>query len=319
VLSAVVLFTLPAEAQRGSSRITGDVTDADGSPLAGVQVVAHNPGFNPDTVSATTNDKGRWAMLGFGVTSAEWAFTFVLEGYEELRIVQRVEFGKNDDLDTVLEEATSDSAREDAEAAAAADADAAAKEAAAQQQDYFNGKAAYEAGDYAAAVSSWEAFLAANPTLVPVWLRLADANSKMDNADGERAAYERVIELDPTQSDALFGLGMLSANAGDVEAALGYFERIVEAAPDDPSLFYNIGEIYFQRGQAADAVVFYERALEIDPDYSAAYKQLGFAAVNGGLFDKAIAAFERFLELEPEDSADAALVTDILGALRDAG
>lgn len=317
LLAATIVLTLPVEAQRGSSRLTGNVTDADGNPLAGVGVVARNDHFTPGTVTATSDDDGHWAMLGFGATSAEWAFTFQLEGYAELHLVRRVEIGKNDDLDAVLEHATPGADRQSAAAAAARNADAAAAGAVAQQQDYFDGKAAYEAGDYAAAVSGWEAFLTANPELVPVWLRVADANSRMDNAAGARAAYERVLEFEPDQSDALFGLGMLSANAGDADTALGYFERIQDADPDDPSLFYNIAELYFQRGQAADAIVFYERALEIDPQYLAAYKQLGFAAVNSGQMDKAIAAFERFLDLAPEDTDDAALIRDILGALRD--
>ena len=92
VALAVVILAcaLTAEAQTG--RVSGIVKDTAGKPIKGATVRAINPDASPGEFTSTTDDKGRFAMLGLR-TSATWRFVaeapgfFVNEG--EARILSR--------------------------------------------------------------------------------------------------------------------------------------------------------------------------------------------------------------------------------------
>jgi len=308
IVTAVALTPTSAGAQ-GRARMRGVVTDAAGEPLEGVHVTAFNDSFAPSRFTAESNERGRWAMIGFGGTSARWVFTFELEGHVTTEIGHTVKvMGRNEDLDMILEKVT-ELGGVGAASGVAADA--------VNPDNYWDGAAAFEAGDYAGAVASWQTFLSENPEAVAVWLRTAEAYVRLDNTGAAAAAYERVIHLDAENQSALFMLAALKASVGELDDALGYFERVVAKDPENASLYYNIGEIYFQQSRTEEAISFYSRALQVDPEYAAVYQQIGFAYVNAGQTAEAITAFERFLELVPAESEDAAMIDGVLDALRE--
>jgi len=305
ILGMIAATPTSASAQ-GRARLRGEVTDAAGAPLEGVRVTAYNAASTMSTFNAETNDKGKWAILGFGNTTARWAFTFELDGYLTLEIAHTVKaLDRNDDFDVSMEVATPVAA-----AFAGIGGDTV------NPENYRAGVAAFEAGEYGSAIDSWRQFLAENPEASPVWLRVAEAHVRLDQTAAAATAYERVLALDGENQTALFMIAALKANEGDLDEALGYFERVVALDPENASLFYNIGEIYFQQSLSDEAITFYMRALEIDPGYADAHKQVGFAYVNTGQLDMAITSFERYLEVVPADGEDAAIVSGVLDALR---
>ncbi len=330
-LALVMLLVAFVGAQR-STRLRGVVVDAAGEPLEGVAVTSVNENFAPGRFTAVTDDRGQWAMIGFGDRTAPWNFAFELEGYVTVQVSQCVKplarrcragaaavttctdsFGAtggacNADLDVTLQQMTE---------SGATDAGGGVGDESINADNYWNGVAAFESDDFAGAVESWQAFVVDNPDNFAVWLRLAEAYVRVDSIAPAQAAYQRVLVLSPEHQTALFMLASLSSNAGDLETALDYFERVIVQDPENASLYYNIGEIYFQQSRAAEAVSFYSRALEVDPQYSVAYKQLGFAHVNSGQMEQAIAAFESYIEMVPADGEEAAIVNDILAALRE--
>jgi len=332
VLTLALVMSLVAfvGAQR-NTRLRGVVTDATGEPLEGVAVTSANENFAPGRFTAVSDDDGKWAMIGFGDRTAPWNFSFELEGYVTVYVSQCVKplarrcragaaavttcsdnFGAtggacNADLDVTLQQMTE---------SGATDAGGGVDDSI-NPDNYWNGVTAFEADDFAGAVESWQAFVVDNPDNFAVWLRLAEAYVRVDSISPAQAAYQRVLVLSPEHQTALFMLASLSSNAGDLDTALDYFERVIVQDSENASLYYNIGEIYFQQSRAAEAVSFYTRALEVDPEYSVAYKQLGFAHVNSGQMEQAIAAFERYIEMVPADGEEAAIVNDILAALRE--
>jgi hypothetical protein len=74
---AVVSLAVPAAAQTG--RATGIVRDQAGKPIRSAVVRADKPDAYPPHVTATSDDKGRWAMIGLG--SGEWRFSVEAPGY----------------------------------------------------------------------------------------------------------------------------------------------------------------------------------------------------------------------------------------------
>ena len=74
---ALVMTALPASAQTG--RIGGTVKDTNGQPIKGATVVAENPNSAPSSFTATTDDRGRYSMIG--LKAGTWKVTACAPGF----------------------------------------------------------------------------------------------------------------------------------------------------------------------------------------------------------------------------------------------
>jgi len=81
-LVALAVLTLwlaaPAEAQTG--RVSGIVKDTAGKPIKGATVKASNADAAPHELTSTTDDKGRFAMLGLRIATT-WHFVAEAPGF----------------------------------------------------------------------------------------------------------------------------------------------------------------------------------------------------------------------------------------------
>ena len=76
-----VLFTtvLSSAAFAQSARATGTVKDTNGRPIKGAIVRAINRDASPSQITSTTDDKGRWAMIG--LRTGTWKFVAEAPGF----------------------------------------------------------------------------------------------------------------------------------------------------------------------------------------------------------------------------------------------
>jgi hypothetical protein len=93
------------------------------------------------------------------------------------------------------------------------------------------------------------------------------AYNSMDN-DGARALFEKVLrEHDPNNGAALYGLGLLSSRAADVEQSQSYFERTVRSNSADPSMkvwsYIYLGHIADLQCQRDRATEYYRQAVQV--------------------------------------------------------
>jgi tetratricopeptide repeat protein len=87
------------------------------------------------------------------------------------------------------------------------------------------------------------------------------------------AAYRRALELDPDKVSALFNLGLLLQQRGDLKGAMPLYQRAVKVDPGHAWAHYQIGAIHEAQRQPSRAVDEYARAFSLDP-------QLAFPEVN---------------------------------------
>jgi hypothetical protein len=82
-LTVVVALCLAAPAAAQTARAMGTVRDIEGKPIKGATIRASNPDAHPPQLVATTDDRGRWAMIGMRIAT----YTFVVEapGYLPVR------------------------------------------------------------------------------------------------------------------------------------------------------------------------------------------------------------------------------------------
>jgi hypothetical protein len=80
IVVGVLLTTfLSTAALAQSARAVGTVKDTNGRPIKGATVRAVNKEASPSTITSTTDDKGRWAMIG--LRTGTWQFTVEAPGF----------------------------------------------------------------------------------------------------------------------------------------------------------------------------------------------------------------------------------------------
>ena len=64
LLAAVLLIALAGSAAAQTGRVTGVVKDDRGDPIKGATIIAENPDASPSSFTASTDENGRFAMIG---------------------------------------------------------------------------------------------------------------------------------------------------------------------------------------------------------------------------------------------------------------
>jgi len=80
-----------------------------------------------------------------------------------------------------------------------------------------------------------------------------------------REAFDRALELDPKHAAALIGLAELSAQAGEVDAALALYDRAADLDPEDPAAALAAATLVVGAGRTADAQERFEAVLTKHP------------------------------------------------------
>ena len=78
-LVTVCLAALAGSAIAQTGRVGGIVKDEPGQPIKGATVTAENPNASPSSFTATTDDKGRFSIIG--LKTGQWTFTAQAPGF----------------------------------------------------------------------------------------------------------------------------------------------------------------------------------------------------------------------------------------------
>jgi tetratricopeptide (TPR) repeat protein len=96
-----------------------------------------------------------------------------------------------------------------------------------------------------------------------------------DRALGEdaqaRESFVRALRLNPNQSNAWLGLGLLARKVGNTTEAVNDLSRSLELKPT-PQGYFELGQALAQSGRIPEALDSYRRALQLAPDFSEAQK-----------------------------------------------
>ena len=93
----------------------------------------------------------------------------------------------------------------------------------------------------------------------------------------------------------------------DAARALDAFERCLEVEPDDPDALLFVARAYQGAGRTAEARRALEKAITIAPDYPDLYLLLGIRNFADGRRAEARQQFERFLQLTPTRRSEVAV------------
>ncbi|MFZ0815105.1 MAG: tetratricopeptide repeat protein [Candidatus Sulfotelmatobacter sp.] len=139
---------------------------------------------------------------------------------------------------------------------------------------------------------------------------LGTALFQKKDLSGAHDAFQKAIDLDKNNSDALLKLGEVQAAEGSVSQALATYQRSIKDHPRDIAFYILAGEMYESQSNWDKAKGMYQKALEIQPDNPLASNNLAYVMLQeGGNVDVAFAMAQTARRGMP-DSSNAA---DTLG------
>ncbi|MEB3828304.1 glycosyltransferase [Phormidium sp. CCY1219] len=121
--------------------------------------------------------------------------------------------------------------------------------------------------------------------------------------------YEKAIAqpiLPALKLGAYNNLGNLLLQTGDLRGAIAAYETILQIDPTLPAAHFNLGIALKEKRRLPDAIASYRKAIQFNPDYAEAYQNLGVALLKGGNVLESLDHFRRAIALYEQRQSPAA-------------
>jgi tetratricopeptide (TPR) repeat protein len=303
LVAALVVSALPAAAQTG--RIGGTVKDAqNNTPLKGATITAENPQASPSSFTATTDDKGRYSIIG--LKTGTWKITAVAPGFQASsgQVPVRSLGAPMPPVDFALAPGST--------GPAGALAGVNTKELQAELQKAID---LANSGQHDAAIAAYQAILTKTPALTMINGQIAQVQRMKKDYDGAIASYQKVIAADPNNDKAKIEIGMTYLEKGDFAAAEKALTEVASSTSASREVFYNLGEVKFAKGETDEAVKYYERASSMDASWGKPIFKLGLARLQKADTAGAIDYMNKVIAADP-NSAEAAQAKALIEQLK---
>ena len=176
-------------------------------------------------------------------------------------------------------------------------------------------RALLQSGAPARAVALLETTVKAFPRDVETQFALADLYNDTNRAQDAERAIRQVLQLEPSNADALNYLGYLLAERGEqLDEAVRLVRRALDADPGNPSYLDSLGWAFFRRGEFEEAEKYLAPAAAKLPRNSVVQDHFGDVQARRGRWQEAIAAWTRALEGDGNDLDRAAVEKKIQDA-----
>ncbi len=128
---------------------------------------------------------------------------------------------------------------------------------------------------------------------------------EVNSIESVRKYYEKILEEDSTNYDALTNLGVIYQSAGgreNMEKSLGYFEKAVKFHPKRARAYHNLGILNSIIGNLDEGVNNLNKAAELDSKSPNSIRQLGIIYLQNEKLNEAIESFNLALMRDNKDT-----------------
>lgn len=122
------------------------------------------------------------------------------------------------------------------------------------------------------------------------------------NLQQAAALYAEILNVQPDDLNALFMLGLISAQTGNFRSATGYFQAVIMKNPAHTGAHYNLGNVYRDSGQVREAFQCYQKVLQCDPKHVEAFVNLGFIFRLMGRPNEELASYRKAIQINPKSA-----------------
>ena len=266
----LVLTATPLFAQVSVlARVSGSVLDSEGRPIRAATITMTNAD-NGLTVTSTTDERGRFAILGLKV--GQWRFVANAPGFLPVSGVGTLKGGveATTPLDIVMH------------SSGLLVGTLAGVQAKDIQADLATADTLFTQQRWNEAIAAYKVLLARAPVLTSIHMQIALANRKKGDTDAAIAAYNELLKAAPDNDRAKVELALTQADAGDKKAAQTALLALAENKTAGANVFYSLGELSFEEGSLDEAMRWYRRATEADGSWGKPFYKLGMTAAKKG-------------------------------------
>lgn len=340
VVLAALMAMAPRAAAQGLGTLAGEVRNVDGKVFPDVTVVIKNS-ESGTTTTVKTDKNGRYVQIGLRAGIYEISFQVkdsagkLLASYE---MNTRINSGEESKADCNFKDVAAKQTAEQTEARRKQEEEqkkftsmkehfdagmASMTQAKAAKDEMMKLPADQRApskekldGLYATAITELDAAQKAAPekdtNLPMIYFQEGVAYDSSGKTDEAIAAYQKAIELKPTQAAYYNSLGNVLARAGKIPEAQQAYQKSAELDPANAAMAYqNLGIVLFQAGRAKEALDPLRKASELDPKRAQIWCLLGRALVGAMDFKKegdnlvpvlqpgTVEAYQKCSELDP--------------------
>lgn len=291
LVAAIVLLVPAAGALAvGQGRLQAEVVDAEGKPVAGVQVTVTQEEIGYES-TAKTNNRGRFTLMVIDATRV-YTFSFQKEGMPKVVQTFKIEAGGVTRHTFTL-----------APSAPSAPAEATVTSERNQAINVFNeGVTALQSGDKATARAKFEEAQAIDPDMPQPHSVLASLYVDLEEYDKAIASAQKLLELSPDDPAALVALYDAHYAKGDTATAQQFLDRLSAAGGGTEAAVrvYNAGADSARAGNLDTALTLFGKAIELDPELAPAHAAQARMLLAGERFEEALAAADRALAIDPD-------------------
>jgi tetratricopeptide (TPR) repeat protein len=173
-------------------------------------------------------------------------------------------------------------------------------------------RALFASGASARALALLETTVKAYPRDVQTQFALADLYNEADRDRDAERAIRQVLQLEPSNADALNYLGYLLAERGEqLDEAIRLVRRALDSDPGNPSYLDSLGWAHFRRGEIDEAEKYLAPAAAKLPRNSVVQDHFGDVQARRGRWQQAIEAWRKALDGDGDDLDRAAVTRKI--------
>jgi Flp pilus assembly protein TadD len=299
VLLVIAACATSASAQIG--RVNGVIRNDNGQPIKGATVTAESENTG-GTLTATTDDKGRFTMIG--LRSGLWRFIAQAPGHRSNGTRMGVRVANVNPPILISLDRTGPGIGGALERVNAKEL----------QSNLASAEAQFNSGRWDDAITAYRAILAMAPPLRFVQLQIAAAYIGKKDYPAAQAAYRELLKTHPGHVQATLGLAALQQDLGDLKAAEETLTRAATADGGNREVFNALGDLVAGDGRDGEAVNWFEKASAADPYWGKPLYKLGVSAMNKGDRTAATEYWQRTVAVDPQ-SPEADLARTALGQL----
>jgi serine/threonine protein kinase/tetratricopeptide (TPR) repeat protein len=117
------------------------------------------------------------------------------------------------------------------------------------------------------------------------------------------AAVNKAVTLNPSLASIHMIMGRVQKDLGSFDLALSEYQRAVQAEPRNADAILGLADVYAAEGRYTDAEVMYRRSAALRPDYWQGFNALGLFLKHQHRYDEAAEEFKKVIQLTPDNSA----------------
>jgi cellulose synthase operon protein C len=173
-------------------------------------------------------------------------------------------------------------------------------------------------GDTAGARASFMRALDITPNFLPSLNAAADLDLQQGKKDAARAHFDKVLQKEPKNADALLALGrILAAGAGTPAQALEAHRAAKAAAPTAMEPGLALAQYLMNQGQHAESITLLEEMRQTRPNELAILDLLAAANARSGNRTRAMEVLDSMLKINPSSAAIYYRIGDLRASLDD--